>query len=102
MCMLSGLFLYISQFLGNLVEFIFAHDPVKHYNEKIYEKFPLAPMGVLAPGSAHARPSAQSPLDTSGKFSGQVSGRAESNLVVVAISDNSKHFSFFSGKTKSA
>ena len=28
----------------------------------IYEKFPLAPMGVLAPLSAHARPFAQSPI----------------------------------------
>jgi hypothetical protein len=27
-------------------------------------------MGVLAPGSAHARPSARPPLDTSGNFSG--------------------------------
>ena len=26
---------------------------------------PLAPMGVLAPRSAHARPSAQPPIDTS-------------------------------------
>ena len=26
-----------------------------------YEKIPIAPMGVLAPGSAHARPSAQPP-----------------------------------------
>jgi hypothetical protein len=26
-------------------------------------KFPLTPMGVLAPGSAHARPSAQTPID---------------------------------------
>ena len=38
-------------------------------------KFPIAPMGVLAPGSAHARPSAQPPIDTSGNFSAQVSGR---------------------------
>ena len=27
-------------------------------------------MGALAPGSAHARPSAQPPIDTSGNFSG--------------------------------
>jgi len=32
-------------------------------------KFPLAPMGVLAPGSGHARPSAQPPIDTIGNFS---------------------------------
>ena len=31
-------------------------------------KFPLVPMGVLAPGSAHARPSAQPPIDMSGNF----------------------------------
>ena len=37
-------------------------------------KIPLAPMGALAPGSAHARPSAQAPIYTSQKFSAQVSG----------------------------
>ena len=36
--------------------------------------FPLAPMGVLAPGSAHARPSARPPIDTSGNFSVHMSG----------------------------
>ena len=39
------------------------------------EQFPLAPVGVLAPGSAHARPSAQPPIDTSGDFSVDVSER---------------------------
>ena len=34
-------------------------------------KFPLAPMGVLAPGSAHARPSAWPPIDVSGNFTAQ-------------------------------
>ena len=29
---------------------------------KILHKFPPAPMGVLAPGSAHAKPSAQPPI----------------------------------------
>ena len=33
-----------------------------------FPKFPLVPMGVLAPGSAHARPSAQPPIDTSRNF----------------------------------
>ena len=37
-------------------------------------KFPLAPMGVLAPGSAHARPSAQPPINTSGNISAHVFG----------------------------
>ena len=38
-----------------------------------YTKFPLAPMGVLTPGSAHARPSAQPPIDMSGNFPAHVS-----------------------------
>ena len=37
-------------------------------------QIPLAPMGVLAPGSAHARPSARLPIDTSGNFSAHMSG----------------------------
>ena len=37
------------------------------------EKISLPPKGVLAPGSAHARPSAQPPIDPSGNFSPQVS-----------------------------
>ena len=39
-------------------------------------KFPLAPMGVLAPVSAHAGPSAQPPIDTSGNFSARVSAES--------------------------
>ena len=35
---------------------------------KKYEEFPLTAMGVLAPGSAHARPSARPPIDMSGNF----------------------------------
>ena len=41
-------------------------------------KFPLVPMEVLAPGSAHARPYALPPINTSGNFSAQVSGRGDS------------------------
>ena len=39
---------------------------IKHQSQ-IYNLivFLLAPMGVLTPGSAHARPSAQPPIDTS-------------------------------------
>ena len=44
---------------------------------KTKKKIPLAPMGVLAPGSAHARPSAQPPIDTSGNFSAHMSGGEE-------------------------
>ena len=47
------------------------HSRVKQEQEG---KFPLAPMGVLAPGSAHARPSARPPIDTSGNFSAHMSG----------------------------
>ena len=38
------------------------------------EIFPLVPMGVLAPRSAHARPSAQPPIDMSGNFLAHMSG----------------------------
>ena len=43
-------------------------------------KFPLAPMGVLAPGSAHARPSARPPIDTSGNFQAHMSAESPSNI----------------------
>ena len=42
-------------------------------------KFPLAPMGVLVSGSAHARPSAQPPIATSGNLSVHMSGRGGQN-----------------------
>ena len=35
-------------------------------------------MGVLAPGSVHARPSARPPIDTSGHFSAHVSAESTS------------------------
>ena len=44
---------------------------------KMEEKIPLAPMGVLATGSAHARPSAWPHIDTSGNFSAHMSGGGE-------------------------
>ena len=37
-------------------------------------------MGVLAPGSAHAKPSAQLPIDTSRNFSAHVSGRGDKKI----------------------
>ena len=37
-------------------------------------------MGVLAPGSAQARPSAQPPIDTSGNLSVHVSAKSTSNI----------------------
>ena len=40
---------------------------------RVLGKFPLTTMGVLAPRSAHARPSAQPPIDMSGNFPAHVS-----------------------------
>ena len=48
--------------------------------ERERKKFPLTPMGVLAPGSAHARPSAQPPIDVSGNFPAPVSAKWPSNI----------------------
>ena len=36
--------------------------------------------GVFAPGSAHARPSAQPPIDTSGNFPAHMSAESPSNI----------------------
>ena len=43
-------------------------------------EFPLAPMGVLAPVSAHAGPSAQPPIGTIGNFPARVSAEFPSNI----------------------
>ena len=48
-------------------------------------KFPLAPMGVLAPVSAHAGLSAQPPIGTSGNFSARVSAASISPNFPVKI-----------------
>ena len=63
----------------------------------LIKRFPLAPMRALAPGSAHARPSAQAPSDTSGNFWAEVFGgqKNEKCLNFLTISGDSKHFSFF-------
>jgi hypothetical protein len=47
--------------------------PAKLAKNKTRNIFPLVPMGVLAPGSAHARPSARPPINTSGNFPAHVS-----------------------------
>ena len=54
----------------------------RHYvTRRIYHiKFPLAPMGVLVPGSAHARPSTQPPIDTSGNIPAHMSAESPSNI----------------------
>ena len=40
----------------------------------------IAPMGVLAPGSAYTRPSAQPPIDMSGNFPAHVSAESPSKF----------------------
>ena len=45
-----------------------------------FTTFPLTPMGVLAPGSAHVRPSAQAPIDMSGNFPAHVSAESPSKI----------------------
>ena len=48
--------------------------PDRCHNHCFDFKFPLAPIGAIATGSAHAIPSAQAPIDTKGNFSAQVFG----------------------------
>ena len=43
-------------------------------------QFPLTPMGVLAPVSAHVGPSAQPPIDMSENFPAHVSAELPSNI----------------------
>ena len=50
------------------------------FSKKYTYEFPLAPMGVLAPGSAHARPSARPPIDTSGNFPAHMSAESPWNI----------------------
>jgi hypothetical protein len=50
----------------------------KFHEYKLKEKIPIAPIGVLAPGSAHNRPSARPPIDTSGIFTPHMSAESPS------------------------
>ena len=55
-------------------------------------------MGVLAPGSAHARPSARPPIDTSGNFPAHMSAESPSNISPILskfISDVSDPYDTF-------
>jgi hypothetical protein len=47
---------------------------------KTLQKIPLVPIGVLAPGSAHARPSAQPPINTTRNSPVHVSAESPSNI----------------------
>ena len=61
-------------------QFFLLHPHIKCYFPGLInhsKKIPLAPMGVLAPGSSQARPSAWPPIDTSGNFSAHMSGGGE-------------------------
>ena len=67
-------------FFAHFVKY-FKLDEMPHVCIKLkLNKYPLAPMGVLAPGSAHAIPSAQPPIDTSGKFPAHMSAESSSNI----------------------
>ena len=46
----------------------------------LHFKFPLTPMGVLAPGSAHAEPSAQPLIDVRRNFPVCMSAESPSNI----------------------
>ena len=48
-------------------------------------KFPLAAIGVLDPGSVHARPSARPPIDTRGHFKAHMSGGAPDMCLKVLL-----------------
>ena len=64
-------------------------------------KIPLAPRGVLDPVSAHAGPSAQPPLGTSGIFPAYVSAELPSNIsanpseVISEVSEVYNNFCIF-------
>ena len=59
------------------------------------QKIPLVPMGILAPGSTHAWPSAQIPIDTSGNFSAHMSERGEGGKKYEFSGQFSRHFRRF-------
>ena len=76
--MIFGFFTFCNHFKEESIKQLIMK--LKKYNLKYHtnqtvslRKFPLAPMGVLAPGSAHTRPSAQPPIHTSGNFQAHMS-----------------------------
>ena len=44
------------------------------------DRIPFTPMGVLTPGSTHARSSARAPIDMSGNFPAHMSAESPSNI----------------------
>ena len=55
-------------------------DPLFQNNHDQEIEFPLAPMGVLATVSAHARHSARPPIDTSRNVPAHMSADSPSNI----------------------
>ena len=59
---------------------VFDIPRVKMFPQENIMKFPLAQMGVLVPGSAHARPFTRPPIDTSGNFPAHMSAESPLNI----------------------
>jgi hypothetical protein len=85
MCMFNISFLRIYKYLVLVLFTLVKDDPffskvkmtiISFLQKKDLTTIPLAPMGVLAPGSSHAKPSARPPIDTSGNFSAHVSAES--------------------------
>jgi hypothetical protein len=73
-------YIHTADLVQNLPATLFLDIFIDHAHVVNVNQFPLTPMGVLAPGSAHARPSAQPPIDVSGYFSAHVSAESPSNI----------------------
>ena len=66
----KGIFLVKTMHKTEKVPIVNCSNKIGNYrHRKLYKKISLTLMGVLAPGSAPARPSARPPIDTSGNFS---------------------------------
>ena len=68
----------LHQISGGIFIFL-CEKSIQITREREQEEFPLAPMGVLATGSPHARSSARPPIDTSGNYPARVSAESPSN-----------------------
>ena len=77
---------HIRQWLLILISELFNNIQQVHYKTEFMKlictsfKILLTPIGVLAPGSVHARSSAQPPIDMSRNFSPHVSAEYPSNI----------------------
>ena len=73
-----------------IIIFLYSKNPTLRIDCCFFYKIPLAPMGVLAPGSAHARPSALPPIKASEKFSAHMSSKAPSTLGQLLLRERRK------------